>query len=126
MSFLKNAVTKIFSQKVIIPSSSRIIFVYHDVSAPDSPQYSELYSTETNKFKEQIDFIRENFEIVSLDEIVSRRENKGKRLAAITFDDGFLSVKETALPYLEAHKIPFTVFFNSTAIKENHLPYDQF
>ncbi len=67
-----------------------------------------------------------NFEIVSLDEIVSSPEAKGKRLAAITFDDGFLSVKDTAMPILEARKIPFTVFLNSTAIRENYLPYDQF
>lgn len=126
MNFLKNAVTKIFSRKVIIPSASRVIFVYHDVSARDSAQYSELYSTEPGRFKEQIEFIRENFEIVSLNEIVSRPSKNAKRLAAITFDDGFISVKDAAMPFLESRQIPFTVFLNSTAIRENHLPYDQF
>lgn len=126
MSFLKNIVTKIFSQRVIAPAASRIIFVYHDVSETDSPQYSELYSTTPQRFKEQINFIEKNFKIVSLDEIVSLEAQNGKRLAAITFDDGFKSVKEVALPFLEARGIPFTIFANSTAIKENFLPYDQF
>lgn len=126
MNLIRNAVSKILSRRVLAPAGSRFIFVYHDVSESGAPQYSDLYSTDAEKFKEQIDFLRENFEIVSLDEIVSRVETNRKRLAAITFDDGFLSVKETAMPYLEKHKIPFAVFLNSTAIEENFLPYDQF
>ena len=126
MNLIKSAVSKILSQRVLAPAGSRFIFVYHDVSEPDSPQHSDLYSTEPGRFEEQIDFLRENFEIVSLDEIVSRTDAGGKRLAAVTFDDGFLSVKETAMPYLLRHRIPFTVFLNSTAVEKNFIPYDQF
>ena len=46
-----------------------------------------------------------------------------QRLASITFDDGFLSVKEQALPYLDSKQIPFSVFVNSMAIKHNRLFY---
>jgi peptidoglycan/xylan/chitin deacetylase (PgdA/CDA1 family) len=127
MNFIKNAVSKVLSQRVLAPVSSRFIFVYHDVSEPDSPQYSDLYSTDTKIFKAQIDFLKENFQLVSLDEILSIPPEKQKnRLAAITFDDGFLSVKETAMPYLVSLNIPFTIFLNSTAIEQNFLPYDQF
>jgi peptidoglycan/xylan/chitin deacetylase (PgdA/CDA1 family) len=125
MNFIKNIITKSLSYKVIIPSSSRIILAYHDVSNPDSPQYSELYSTTTANFYEQLEFLKANFKLVSLDEIVSSNATN-QRLVAITFDDGFLSVKNEVSAALFANKIPFAVFANQTAIKENFLPYDLF
>ena len=123
MNFIKNIITKSLSYKVIIPSSSRIILVYHDVSNSDSPQYSELYSTTTAKFYEQIEFLKANFKLVSLDEIISSTATN-QRMVAITFDDGFLSVKNEVSDYLFTNKIPFAIFVNQTAIKENFLPYD--
>lgn len=125
MNFIKNIVTKSLSFKVLIPSASRVILAYHDVSEINSPQYSELYSTEPARFFEQIEFLQKNFNLVSLDEIISA-DSSHKPLVAITFDDGFLSVKELALDFLQSKNIPFAVFANQTAIKENYLPYDQF
>lgn len=111
------------SQGVHIPSSSRYIFTYHDVSDFDTPHYSDLYSTPIERFYEHIDLLSRYFEFASLDYIVAL-EQKRKRLAAITFDDGFFSVKETVMPYLVSRGIPFSVFVNQTAIKKNYLPYD--
>ena len=125
MSFIKKLVFKVLSRRVIIPSSGRIIFVYHDISDRDSKQYSDFYSTDKAIFKKQIEFIKNNFEIVSIDEILLPNDSK-KRLAAITFDDGFLSVKNVAMEFLSDQKIPFTIFVNKTAINENFFPCDQF
>lgn len=58
-----------------------------------------------------------------LDEIVSIRSANTHRLASLTFDDGFLSLRDEALPYLQAKGIPVTVFLNTTAIRDNHLFY---
>lgn len=123
MNLIKNIVTKSLSYKVIIPKSSRIILAYHDVSDANSPHYSKHYSTEIKRFREQIEFLQSNFEMVSLDEIVTKPKSN-KRMVAITFDDGFLSVKEEISEFLFQKGIPFAVFVNSTAIKENFLPYD--
>lgn len=123
MNFIKNIVTKSLSFKVLVPSSSRVILAYHDVSNAHSPHFSEHYSTEIERFRKQIEFLQSNFKMVSLDEIVSKPKSN-KRMIAVTFDDGFLSVKEEISDYLFEKGIPFAVFVNSTAIKENFLPYD--
>jgi peptidoglycan/xylan/chitin deacetylase (PgdA/CDA1 family) len=125
MGIIRNIVTKGLSFKVMLPSSSRAILAYHDVSNSGSAHFSEHYSTETKRFRDQIEFLQRNFEMVSLDEIVTKPKS-GKRMLSVSFDDGFLSVKEEVSEYLTKKGIPFSVFINSTAVKENFLPYDLF
>lgn len=125
MNLLRKVFTKALSRTVWVGSAKRFVFLYHDVSDPDAPQHSEHYSTRIEKFREQIELLEENFKIVSLEEIVSESPNGRDRLASLTFDDGFLSVKEEVFPYLSAKGIPFAVFVNSAAVKHNRLFYGQ-
>ena len=106
----------------MIPKTSRIILCWHDISETDSPQHSNLYSTEPIRFFQQINFLEQYFKFCSLDEINSNIKNE-KPLLAITFDDGFLSVKNIAMQFLTQKKIPFAIFLNKMAIIDNHLPY---
>lgn len=123
MSMLRTAVMKALPSRPLTGSAKRFVFLYHDVSDPDSPQHSPLYSTRVSQFKRQIELLSKYFKFVPLDEVVAHKPNGKQRLASITFDDGFLSVKEQALPYLESKQIPFSVFVNSMAIKHNRLFY---
>jgi peptidoglycan/xylan/chitin deacetylase (PgdA/CDA1 family) len=123
MGMLKKVVTKALSRRVLSGPGKRFVFLYHDVSDSDAPQHSPLYSTPIEKFKSQIDFIAHHFRLVSLEEVVANGSAQTERLASITFDDGFLSVKDEALPFLAARGIPFTVFVNSMAVKQNRLFY---
>ncbi len=51
------------------------------------------------------------FDIVSLDDALARIGNKGARpFVALTFDDGYKNVSEYALPVLERHDAPFTLY----------------
>ena len=55
---------------------------------------------------------RLGFEIVSLSEAVLRLETgRGAPFAALTFDDGYRDTRDFALPILQRHRAPFTVFF---------------
>jgi peptidoglycan/xylan/chitin deacetylase (PgdA/CDA1 family) len=123
MSVLRTAVMKALPSRPLTGAAKRFVFLYHDISDPDSPQYSPLYSTRISQFKRQIELLSKYFEFVSLDEVVASKPNSKQRLASITFDDGFLSVKEQALRYLQSKRIPFSVFVNSMAIKHNRLFY---
>jgi len=120
MHFLKTALKKSLPRRVLGGQHRRFVFLYHDISDHDSPQYSALYSTRVQNFKSQIDLIAKHFDLVSLEQVFAA-DTRHKQLASITFDDGFLSVKHEALPYLRDRGIPFSVFVNSTAIKHNRL-----
>jgi peptidoglycan/xylan/chitin deacetylase (PgdA/CDA1 family) len=121
MRLLKTVLTKGLPRRVLSGLRKRFVFLYHDVSDPGSPQYSSLYSTTVQNFKSQVELIAQQFNLVSLEEVLSGDSDRKQRLASITFDDGFLSVKDEALPYLRAKGIPFSVFVNSMAIKHNRL-----
>lgn len=102
--------------------SKIFIFCFHDISEKSALQFSEHYSTETNNFLKQIDFIEKNFEIISINKIKDRNTlDKNKRYAIITFDDGFFSVICNAHPFLKEKNIPYTIFLNQSAIEKNQL-----
>ena len=71
-------------------------------------------------FEEQISFLRNNFELIDLDKITQEEPFKNN-VASIMFDDGFKSVETIAFPYLQKQNIPFSVFLNKNAIKNNRL-----
>ncbi len=54
---------------------------------------------------------RLGFELVTIDEARRRLVEGGARFAALTFDDGYRDTRDFALPVLERHGAPFTVFF---------------
>jgi peptidoglycan/xylan/chitin deacetylase (PgdA/CDA1 family) len=54
---------------------------------------------------------RLGFEFVTLDEARRRLLDGGPPFAALTFDDGYRDTRDFALPVLERHRAPFTVFF---------------
>jgi peptidoglycan/xylan/chitin deacetylase (PgdA/CDA1 family) len=59
-----------------------------------------------------LDYLGRHFQVVSLSELVERRENCGG-LAAITFDDGYADNLWHALPALQERGMPATVFVTS-------------
>ena len=120
----KKSVKKIFSKINLLnyKKGNRFIFVFHDISDGDTFYHSEHYSTNIENFKAQIEVLLKSFEIISLKEIVlNEKLDSSKNFAAITFDDGFLSVKGFAHPYLTKRKIPYTLFLNGAAILYNQL-----
>jgi peptidoglycan/xylan/chitin deacetylase (PgdA/CDA1 family) len=123
---IKTVVKKILSSKLLPQPliNKRLIIAYHHIHNETVDYYYEGYSTSLDNFKRQIEFFINNTDIVSLDEIV-KNENTGNKSSrwkvAITFDDGFYSVYKNALPVLNAHKLPFTIFLNKRAIEDDQL-----
>lgn len=63
-------------------------------------------------FQRQVAFLKENFKIVSLEEMVERIKNRRdiSRCCAITFDDGWKDNFCHAFPVLEKFSLPATIF----------------
>mgnify|MGYP005845133145 CR=1 FL=1 len=97
------------------PGDSAVILQYHFV-AEDTPVVT---SVTPERFRKHLEHLEEHdFRILPLPELIERLragEELRPRAAAITFDDGYISVYENAFPMLRERGWPFTVFVNSAA-----------
>lgn len=108
----------LFSISSLAQSGSVVVLQYHNVSET-TPRSTSI---SLDELKAHLQWLRDNhFTIKPLD-IAVQEAQAGKytstdRIAAITFDDSHISVCETAWPYLQAEKVPFTIFINSDPIE---------
>ena len=96
-------------------SHAAVVLVYHHV-ADDTPSST---SVSPKTFAAHLDYLAEqDFKVRSLAEILTTLKS-GQALpdktVAITFDDAYQSVHDTAMPLLAARGWPFTVFVNTQA-----------
>jgi len=90
-----------------------VVLQYHHISE-ETPAST---STSPERFAMHLDYLQEaGFDVVPLQDLVDLLR-AGKplpdRTAAITFDDGYISIYETAWPLLKEKGWPFTVFVNT-------------
>ena len=96
---------------------------YHRVA----DEFPNPWTISTERFKAQIEWIRERFEVVSLIEAQQRIGATGNRTPAvcITFDDGYADNCRAALPWLIAEKVPFTYFVTTeNVLRGNAFEHD--
>ena len=91
------------------------IILYHGVTdrtdGPDIQNYRRKHLS-VPAFRKQIAFLKRNFRIVPLDELMANlhAHRPLQRLASITFDDGYQNNFRVAWPILKELGVPFTVF----------------
>jgi len=73
--------------------------------------YHEVPARERQHFARQMDYLSRSATVLPAD--YSGDLEAGKFFAAVTFDDGFVSVLENALPELQRYKMPATIFVPS-------------
>src|SRR5919201_575613 len=90
-----------------------LILCYHNVVPQDGGSPDELgLHMPLSIFERQMRWLATRFALIPLDEFVSRLERGAslRRVASITFDDGYASVFEHAWPLLRDLRIPATAF----------------
>lgn len=104
-SFLKN----IFSSK----KKGAIVLMYHRIAAALIDPWDLCVSPEY--FEEQVRYIRENFQVVTMLELTARmRSHKSlQNYIAITFDDGYCDNFTAAKPILEKYNVPATFYLTT-------------
>lgn len=95
------------------------IVLYHRIAPVKNDPHKLCVSPDN--FREQIKFLKENFRVVPLVQLVQEiRANKLKnKTLAVTFDDGYADNLHSALPILEEYGIPATVFLTAGYVGQN-------
>jgi biofilm PGA synthesis lipoprotein PgaB len=104
-------------------ADSAAIFLYHHVD-DNTPASTSVLPSE---FRAQLDYLeREGFSVLPLIDLLDALHSGRtvpERSVAITFDDAYVSILGEALPILQAHGWPFTVFVNTQAIDDGYGGY---
>ena len=90
-----------------------VILLYHRIATP--PTDPQLLSVTPERFASQMQHVSRYYEVVSLEELVSRMQHGrlSSRVIAVTFDDGYRDNLLTAKPILESCRVPATVFVST-------------
>ena len=104
-------------------AGSAVILVYHHVASGTPP----ATSVSPAQFLAQLAFLDDNgFAVRPLLEILGTLRAGGTlphRTVALTFDDGYRSLLETAAPALEQRGWPYTIFITSSYIDDSYSNY---
>ena len=100
-------------------SAPVVVLFYHRIA----DTHPNGWTMPVEVFRLQLDWLAENFDLVSLSEAQRRlRDGSDKPSVAITFDDGYADNCDTAIPLLLRRNVPFT-YFVSTRIVEEQLAF---
>jgi peptidoglycan/xylan/chitin deacetylase (PgdA/CDA1 family) len=111
-----------------LAAESGVIVLYHhvDTSTPPSTSISP------EDFRRHLEYLRDNdYQVMALDTMIDHLQSQTplpERAVAITFDDGYASIYETAFPILQQFDMPFTLFLSTDPINQrqnNYMTWDQ-
>jgi biofilm PGA synthesis lipoprotein PgaB len=103
---------------MVTPLSAAVILQYHHVSE-NTPAATSVTPEQFARHLDKLE--QEGFQVLPLERLVERvREGVSPRdkLAAITFDDGYRTVHDTAIPMLEKRGWHATVFVTTDGIQQ--------
>lgn len=112
-----------FIQQSLLAAGSGVITLYHHV-ASDTPPSTSISPAE---FRAHLEFLRDNnFSVLPLNSMIEALRTGQEipdKAVAITFDDGYISIYETAFPMLQEFEMPFTVFVSTDPINREQFNY---
>ena len=90
------------------------VLLYHSTFTEVPSELGTLvHNVHPDRLEAQIRWLQHHFEFISIDEWFER--GGPRRTACVTFDDGYSSVMEEALPRLIGLGVPATVFLNGSS-----------
>jgi len=96
---------------------------YHRIHPGGEPRFDPgLLSATADGFAEQLEFIAQNFDVIS-PEAIGRDLGASGRRVVLTFDDGYRDNYELALPALRKQGLPAAFFLTTGFLDEPRLPW---
>lgn len=107
-----------------LASQGGVVLLYHHISS-STPAVT---STSPEDFLAHLDIIQEEgFTVLPLEELVeaamAEDADPAAKRVAITFDDAYRSIYETAFPILQGRGLPFTIFVATDYIRDGNRLY---
>ena len=100
------------------------ISMYHYTRYIKNSRYPAIKGLETEDFKRQLDFFKENFSVVTMEEVIEAVQ-EGKRLPEkallLTFDDGYIDNYTVALPLLVERGLQGSFFVTAKPLDKGGL-----
>lgn len=119
LQWTKRAVIALGVGSMALSAQAAVVLQYHHVSDSTPPSTSVT----PERFKKHMAYIADlGYEVVPLEELVAalkRGDELPDKTVAITFDDAYDSVYDTAFPLLKKRGWPFTVFVNTDPVDRN-------
>lgn len=89
------------------------ISMYHYIRDLKHSRYPEIKGLDKSLFREQIEFMKNNFNIVTMEQVidvVQRKSDLPENALLLTFDDGYIDNYTFALPILEEYGVQGSFF----------------
>ncbi|MGM9576688.1 MAG: polysaccharide deacetylase family protein [Anaerovibrio sp.] len=93
--------------------SELYISMYHYTRDLKHSRYPEIKGLDVNLFREQIAFMKSNFNIVTMEQVleaISTEEKLPEKALLLTFDDGYADNYNVAMPILEEYGVQGSFF----------------
>ncbi|MBC7329574.1 polysaccharide deacetylase family protein [bacterium] len=117
----------LIARKIVEGRLPLYILSYHRFSPRKRIIRSTPPCIDINSFREQIEFLCRNFEVIPLSIIahcIHKREPFPKNSVAITIDDGYKDNYLLAYPILKENKVPATIFLTTSYIDGKQTPWE--
>lgn len=97
------------------------IVMYHYVRELEQSKYPQIKGLEYRLFKEQLEFLRHNFNIITMEELIAAYEESydlPKNAALLTFDDGYADHFSYVFPLLNEYKLQGSFYIPGKTFSE--------
>lgn len=104
--------------------SSVNIVMYHYVRELGKSRFPKIKGLEYSAFKEQIGFLKKNFKIIRMEDMVSAYENNEilpENACLLTFDDGYIDHFVNVFPFLYSEGLQGSFFIPGKTFAEHKL-----
>jgi len=112
--------------KVVIRKSPDRVrtLLYHAIDNQPNPHVDGLnVSTTTAALAVHLDYVKKHYSVISEDELTTGLH--GECPLTITFDDGYKSVEDQAVPLLKEYDLPATIYLIGSAVTGSHVWVNQ-
>ena len=96
--------------------------MYHYVRDLKKSRYPDIKGLDINLFKEQIDYMRKHYHIITTEEVIHSIDNQVKipeKSVLLTFDDAYSDHYNNVFPILDKYKLQGSFYTPSKAITEH-------